>query len=127
MDTVLRKPDNVQHAGHACQQVAEQQRGHVGTKLRVEDVTLAVELLQASTVAKLANRDVKYAKPDEVDCDQGQGGEPNDNLSMHNKSGVGPRAFGGNTHSKASGLAILESDVGHCQKLEIRRSKECKS
>lgn len=46
----------------------------------MEDVSLAVELLQAGTVAELANRDVEYAEPDKVDCNQGHGGKPDDNL-----------------------------------------------
>ena len=80
VDVARREPRRVQDARHAREQVRDQQRRHVGPELRVEDVSLAVELLQARAVAELANRDVEHAEPDKVDCNQGHGGKPDDNL-----------------------------------------------
>ena len=49
----------------------------------MEDVTLAVDLLQASLVAELADCNVKDTQPDKVYCDQGQSRETDDNLHGH--------------------------------------------
>ena len=129
-----RDPSDVQHTGYASKQIADQKGSHIGSQLRVEDVPLAVDFLQARTVPELANRNVKHAQPDKVDCNQGHGGKPDDNLCA-----FGPGVSWGfrrglraerkrSTHSETCGLAVLERDNSrHCRKIEEGRKSVIRS
>jgi hypothetical protein len=100
-------PGRVHNKRHAAKHIAYKERCHIHAELRVEDVPLALELLQTTTVEQLMSSNVKHAQPDKTNGHEGKRSKSDDNLSNSPQLATN-LAFKRKTHGKTSGSAILQ-------------------